>query len=102
MNENTNQTAPKTFDIIDGNMLMAQEYEPLRFDPENCKWLFVCNDGEQLEEKTEEKDEWFLLLVDEFLQETWSGTVTELCNALKEVNPEADVALCTITIQIAG
>ena len=33
MNENTstttNQTAPKTFDIIDGNTLMAQEYEPL-------------------------------------------------------------------------
>ncbi|MDR3091149.1 MAG: hypothetical protein LBU36_02960 [Clostridiales bacterium] len=31
MNENTNQPAPKTFDIIDGNTLMAQEYEPLRF-----------------------------------------------------------------------
>ena len=29
MNENTNQAAPKTFDIIDGNTLMAQEYEPL-------------------------------------------------------------------------
>jgi len=31
MNENTNATAPKTFDIIDGNTLMAQEYEPLQF-----------------------------------------------------------------------
>ena len=35
MNENTststNLTAPKTFDIIDGNTLMAQEYEPLQF-----------------------------------------------------------------------
>ena len=35
MNENTstnaNQTAPKAFDIIDGNTLMAQEYEPLQF-----------------------------------------------------------------------
>jgi hypothetical protein len=31
MNENTNQTAPKTFDIIDGNTLMAREYPPLQF-----------------------------------------------------------------------
>ena len=35
MNENTSTTinpaAPKTFDIIDGNTLMAQEYEPLQF-----------------------------------------------------------------------
>jgi hypothetical protein len=30
MNENTNQTAPKTFNIIDGNTLMAQEYDPLQ------------------------------------------------------------------------
>jgi RecA-family ATPase len=26
-----NQAAPKTFEIIDGNTLMAREYEPLRF-----------------------------------------------------------------------
>ena len=31
MNENTSNTAPKVFEIIDGNTLMAQEYEPLRF-----------------------------------------------------------------------
>ena len=33
MNENktTSTTAPKVFDIIDGNTLMAQEYEPLQF-----------------------------------------------------------------------
>ena len=35
MNENinvsANQTAPKVFNIIDGNTLMAQEYEPLQF-----------------------------------------------------------------------
>ena len=30
-NTNANQTAPKAFDIIDGNTLMAQEYEPLQF-----------------------------------------------------------------------
>jgi hypothetical protein len=31
MNENTSNTAPKVFEIIDGNTLMAQEYEPLKF-----------------------------------------------------------------------
>jgi RecA-family ATPase len=31
MNETTNQTAPKTFDIIGSNTLMAQEYKPLQF-----------------------------------------------------------------------
>ena len=35
MNENTktneNQTALKTFEIIDGNTLMEQQYEPLQF-----------------------------------------------------------------------
>ena len=30
MNQNTSTTAPKTFNIIDGNTLMAQEYEPLQ------------------------------------------------------------------------
>ena len=31
MYENKSTTAPKVFEIIDGNTLMAQEYEPLRF-----------------------------------------------------------------------
>lgn len=43
MNENTstttNQTAPNTFDIIDRNTLMAQEYEPLQFAVEK---MFVA------------------------------------------------------------
>ena len=30
-NANTDQSEPKTFEIIDGNTLMAQEYEPLQF-----------------------------------------------------------------------
>jgi RecA-family ATPase len=38
MNEKTNESAnhaePKTFEIIDGNTLMAQEYEPLKFSVE--------------------------------------------------------------------
>ncbi|MFP3156570.1 helicase RepA family protein [Lachnospiraceae bacterium ZAX-1] len=74
----------------------------LRFDPENCKWILVCNDGEQPEEKAEEKDEWLLLLVDEFLQDEWSGTTTELCDALKAIDPEADVVPLTISRRLKG
>jgi hypothetical protein len=69
----------------------------LRFDPEHCKWLFIGNDGGQPEENPDEKAEWLLLLVDEFLQDTWSGTATELCDALKAVDPEADVEKLTIS-----
>jgi hypothetical protein len=69
----------------------------LRFDPEHCKWLFIGNDGQLSEEKAEEKDDGLLPLVDEFLQEEWSGTATELCDALKAIDPEADIAPRTVT-----
>jgi len=69
----------------------------LQFDPDHCKWIFTGNDGEAAEEKAEEKDEWLLLLVDDFLQDTWSGTATELCEALKAVDPNADVEKLTIS-----
>jgi len=74
----------------------------LRFDPEHCKWGFVGNDSQQPEEKPDENDEWLLLLVDEFLDDTWSGTATELCDALKTIDPEADLAPRTITKRIKG
>jgi len=74
----------------------------LRFDLEHCKWGFVCNDGQQTGEKTDESNEWLLLLVDEFLGDTWSGTATELCDALKTIDPEADLAPRTITKRLKG
>jgi len=69
----------------------------LRFDPEHCKWAFIGNDDGHMEEKLDEKDEWLLLLIDDFLQDTWSGTATELCDALKALDPEADLVPRTIT-----
>jgi hypothetical protein len=71
----------------------------LRFVPEDCKWAFVGNYDEQTEKKAEQadKDEWLFLLVDEFLKDTWSGTATELCNALKAIDPDAEIAPNTIT-----
>ena len=36
-------------------------------------------------------------MVDEWLKDEWTGTATELCNALKEIDPEAEIAPNTIT-----
>jgi hypothetical protein len=69
----------------------------LRFDPLQCKWGFLGNDDQQPKEKTDENDEWLVLLVDEFLEDEWSGTATELCGALKMIDPEADVVPLSIS-----
>ena len=71
----------------------------LCFDPDNCKWFFVGNFDAQAEKKAEqsEKDEWLFLLVDDWLKDEWSGTATELCAALKEIEPNAEIATNTIT-----
>jgi len=67
----------------------------LLFDPDNCKWLFIGNDGGKPEEKTDEPDEqnlWLFLLVDTFLKDdSWSGTATELADALRKLDPDADL-----------
>jgi hypothetical protein len=71
----------------------------LEFDPEKCKWLMLGNyDDFQPDphEEKDEKNEWLCLLVDDFLQETWNGTATELCDALKAIDPESDLTHLTI------
>jgi len=71
----------------------------LEFDGDKGKWLFIGNEAD-LEE---EKDEWLCLLVDDFLKtDNWSGTATELCDALKRIDPNADVSKLNITKQLKG
>ena len=76
----------------------------LRLDPENCKWAFMGNYDTMAEKKAEQadKDELLFLLVDEFLKDTWSGTATELCEALKTVEPTAEIFPNTITARLEG
>ena len=76
----------------------------LLFDPEHCKWVFGGNYDAQAEKKAEqaEKDDWLLLLVDELVQDAWSGTATELCDALKAIDPEADFIPLTISRRLKG
>jgi hypothetical protein len=74
----------------------------LRFDPDNCKWLFVENFDPQAEKKAAQadKDETLFLLVDGFLKDEWSGTATESCEALKAIDTAAEIYTNTITARL--
>ena len=69
----------------------------LNFDGDVCKWSFVGN----AIDLAGEKDEWLCLLVDDFLQQdSWNGTATELSDALKRIDPEADITKLNIKKQL--
>ena len=74
----------------------------LELDPETCKWRFLGNDsgGKAEAEPAEEKNELLSLLVDEFLEEEWNGTATELCNALDEIDPASGVTPLNVRRQL--
>ena len=71
----------------------------LELDPETCKWQFLGNYDDSLykTETDEEKDEQLLLLIDNFLKYEWSGTATELCAALNEIDPASELTHLNIT-----
>lgn len=67
----------------------------LRFDEESCCWEFIGNSAE------EGNDENILVIaVDEFLQDEWSGTATELSKILKQAVPDLDITPATIGKQL--
>jgi len=51
----------------------------LRFESETCRWDFM---GDSIESGDDENTLGFLL--NDFLEDEWSGTATELCNELKK------------------
>ena len=71
----------------------------LELDPETCKWRFLGNaddvqsQAESESESSEERNELLCLLVDDWLKEKteWSGTATELCSALNEIDGSLDI-----------
>ena len=71
----------------------------LELDSETCKWNFLGNDTDDPSkiDAAEEKDEWLLMLVDDFLKEEWSGTATDLCNALNEIDSSSGLTKLNIT-----
>ncbi len=51
----------------------------LRFDRDTCRWEFVGNNT-----GGDEDEDALLCLLDDFLQDEWSGTATELCGELSK------------------
>jgi hypothetical protein len=78
----------------------------LRFDPDNCKWLFIGNNGDMPAEKEDEGSTWMFMTVVVLMNRNdnaWSGTPTELCDALHEIDPHADlITPRTITKRLKG
>jgi archaellum biogenesis ATPase FlaH len=67
----------------------------LRFDEETCRWDYMGSSSED----SEDEDALGFLLND-FLQEDWSGTATELCNELKSRNANFTLSPATLAKQL--
>jgi len=67
----------------------------LEFDSENCKWVFLGDD-----DGNGGNDNLFCNLVDDFLEESWRGTATELCEALNNMGSDCCVNPLTISKQL--
>jgi hypothetical protein len=65
----------------------------LQFDSEKCRWNFMGNAtvGES------EDEDVLAILLDDFLQDEWSGTSTELCKELKKQDGSFDINPATLT-----
>ena len=68
----------------------------LRFDPDNCRWDFM---GNSTESGADDEDA-FCFLLNDFLQDEWSGTATDLCNELKTVSADFNLTASTISRQL--
>ena len=72
----------------------------IELDPETCKWQFLGNYDNAVPneaDSTEEKDEWLLMLIDDFLIDDWSGTATELCDTLNAIDGNSGLTPLNIT-----
>jgi hypothetical protein len=67
----------------------------LRFEPDSFRWEFIGNSADEAEEENA-----LFFLLNDFLQEEWSGTATDLCNALKSLDANFNLAPATISKQL--
>jgi len=63
----------------------------MNFDQENCQWLLVSKDGGLNPEEA------ICVLIDDFLNGSWSGTATELTTELKTLDGDSDLSALTVT-----
>ena len=66
----------------------------LNFERENCRWILVNKDGDA------DSEEVICILIDDFLNDSWKGTATELSAELKKLDSSLDLSPLTITKQI--
>jgi len=67
----------------------------LRFDPDTCRWDFMGNGNEGGED-----EDVLCFALNDFLQDEWSGTATDLCNELKSRDSNFPFAPPTIGKQL--
>jgi hypothetical protein len=64
----------------------------LRFDRDTCRWDFVGNNT-----GGDDDEDALICLLDDFLQDEWSGTATELCTELKKQETGFDLNPAILT-----
>ena len=66
----------------------------LNFERENCRWILVSKDGDT------DSEEAICILIDDFLNDSWKGTATELSTELKKIDGSVDLSPLIITKQL--
>ena len=67
----------------------------LRFEAETCRWDFIGHSTEG-----GDKEDTFCFLLNDFLQDEWRGTATELCKELKSIDPNFSLVASTLGKQL--
>jgi len=67
----------------------------LKFNPDTCHWEYVGNNT-----GVDNADEDIAMLVNDFLQNEWQGTATELCKALRALDTKANITPTNLSKQL--
>jgi len=68
----------------------------LRLDKNTCRWEFMGNYSSDEDDGGDD----LAILLDDFLQDNWSGTATELCDALNKLGDDVGLNAVTLTKQL--
>jgi hypothetical protein len=67
----------------------------LRFESDTCRWNFIGNSAEDSDD-----EDALCFLLNDFLQDEWSGTATDLCNELKSLDTNFSLIPTTLSKQL--
>jgi len=67
----------------------------LKLNSDTCHWEYVGNNT-----GVDNADEDIAILVNDFLQNEWQGTATELCKSLREQDPKANITPTNLSKQL--